>query len=103
MSDPQDSRSTGPIPKPGTGALEADSITGTGTENHITFDGDNADVWPMTLHIAMLNLVTLFFYRFWGRTRVRQYLWGRTSLLGDRFTYTGTGKEMFLGFLIIFF
>lgn len=57
----------------------------------------------MSLSIGLLNVVTLFFYRFWGRTRVRQYLWARSSLFGDRFAYTGTGKEMFIGFLIVFF
>ncbi len=108
MSDPQDPPATGPMPNTATGTTtpvvtEVAAHPDPDPENRITFDGDNADVWPMTLHIAMLNLVTLFFYRFWGRTRVRQYLWGRTSFLGDRFTYTGTGKEMFIGFLIIFF
>ena len=71
-------------------------------ENRFTFDGENTHLWPMTMRIAILNLITLFFYRFWGRTKVRQYLWARTSFLGDRLTYTGSGKEMFLGFLIIF-
>jgi uncharacterized membrane protein YjgN (DUF898 family) len=70
-------------------------------EHRIAFDGTNADLWPMSLSIALLNVVTLFFYRFWGRTRVRQYLWAQTSLLGDRFAYTGTGKEMFIGFMIV--
>lgn len=72
-------------------------------EHRIVFDGANADLWPMALSIGLLNVITLFFYRFWGRTRVRQYLWARTSLFGDRFAYTGTGKEMFIGFLIVFF
>jgi uncharacterized membrane protein YjgN (DUF898 family) len=72
-------------------------------ENRLMFDGNNADLWPMTLRIAILNLITLFFYRFWGRTKVRQYLWARTSFLGNRLTYTGTGKELFIGFLIVFF
>lgn len=70
-------------------------------EHRVTFEGRNADLWPLAVNIALLNLVTLFFYRFWGRTRVRQYLWSRSSLLGDRFAYTGTGKEMFIGFLIV--
>ncbi len=56
----------------------------------------------MSLNIGLLNLATLFFYRFWGRTRVRRYLWARTSFLGDRFAYTGTGREMFIGFAIVF-
>lgn len=72
-------------------------------EHRIEFDGSNDDLWPMSLSIGLLNVVTLFFYRFWGRTRVRQYLWARTSFLGDRLAYTGTGKEMFIGFMIVLF
>ncbi len=48
----------------------------------------------------VLNLVTLGFYRFWAKTRVRRYLWSRISLYGDRLEYTGLGKELFIGFLI---
>lgn len=72
-------------------------------ENRVIFGGDNADIWSIALSIGILNLITLFFYRFWGRTRVRQYLWGRTSFLGDRIVYTGSGKELFIGFLVVFF
>jgi uncharacterized membrane protein YjgN (DUF898 family) len=48
----------------------------------------------------VLSMVTLGFYRFWGKTRVRSYLWSRISLYGDRLEYTGLGKELFIGFLI---
>jgi len=105
VSDPHDPRPSSPIPNTGavTAAPGADGTTPPLPENRFTFDGNNDDLWPMTLSIGILNLITLFFYRFWGRTRVRQYLWGRTSFLGDHLTYTGTGKEMFIGFLIVFF
>lgn len=76
---------------------------GGGPEYRAVFDGTNTDLWPITLRNAILNLLTLFFYRFWGRTRVRRYLWARTSFLGSRFAYTGTGRELFIGFLIVFF
>ncbi len=47
-----------------------------------------------------LNIVTLGFYRFWGRTRLRRYLWSNIEVLGDPLAYTGTGMELFKGFLI---
>ncbi|MFM7304801.1 MAG: DUF898 family protein, partial [Alphaproteobacteria bacterium] len=47
-----------------------------------------------------LNLVTLWFYRFWAKTRWRRHIWSNISLLGDPVEYTGTGAEMFKGFLI---
>lgn len=106
MSDPQDPPIAGQIPNAGATTTEP-GAGGNGApplpENRFIFDGKNDDLWPMTLSIGIFNLLTLFFYRFWGRTRVRQYLWSRTSFLGDRFTYTGTGMEMFIGFLIVFF
>lgn len=47
-----------------------------------------------------LNLVTLWFYRFWAKTRWRRHIWSNISLMGDPVEYTGTGAEMFKGFLI---
>lgn len=47
-----------------------------------------------------LNIATLSFWRFWGRTRVRRLLWGGSSAWGDPVEYTGTGRELFKGFLL---
>lgn len=49
---------------------------------------------------ALLGLITLTLYRFWARTTMRRRLWSRTSLLGDPLEYTGSGWELFRGFLI---
>ncbi len=67
----------------------------------VIYDGKAGKLFGMGLRIAILSLITLGFYRFWGKTQVRRYLWSRLSLMGDRFEYTGTGKELFLGFLIV--
>jgi uncharacterized membrane protein YjgN (DUF898 family) len=47
----------------------------------------------------LLNLVTLSLYRFWAKTEVRRRIWDKVSLNGEPFEYTGTGKELFFGFL----
>lgn len=47
----------------------------------------------------LLNLCTLFVYSFWGKTRIRRYVTSHISLAKDRFEYTGTGMELFTGFL----
>jgi len=47
----------------------------------------------------LLNIVTLSLYRFWAKTEVRRRVWEKVSLNGEPFEYTGTGKELFLGFL----
>lgn len=51
---------------------------------------------------GLLNLVTLSLWRFWGNTKVRRQLWSHTTAWGDPLEYTGTGKELFLGFLVVF-
>jgi uncharacterized membrane protein YjgN (DUF898 family) len=49
----------------------------------------------------LLNIVTFSIWRFWGKTRVRRALWAGTSAWGDPAEYTGTGGELFLGFIVI--
>ncbi len=48
----------------------------------------------------MLLLVTLGIYRFWLATDVRRFLWSNTEIAGDGLEYTGTARELLLGFLI---
>lgn len=48
------------------------------------------------------RLITLGIYDFWARTEVRKRLWSAIRLNGEPLVYTGTGKELFLGFLIVF-
>ena len=59
------------------------------------------------LKIYIVNLIlmvlTLGIYRFWGKTRLRRYIWGNIEIMGDRLEYSGTGKELFIGFLVVFF
>jgi len=49
----------------------------------------------------LLNLITLSFYRFWAKTRVRRHIWSSVQINGEPVEYTGTGKELFFGFVII--
>jgi uncharacterized membrane protein YjgN (DUF898 family) len=49
-----------------------------------------------------LNIITLTFYRFWAKTNVRQHIWSCIHINGEPLEYTGTGKEKFLGFLMVF-
>lgn len=58
---------------------------------------------PLAWHVVKgiaLTIITFGIYRFWYRTALRRYYWNNTRLAGDRFEYTGTGKELFIGFLI---
>jgi uncharacterized membrane protein YjgN (DUF898 family) len=47
-----------------------------------------------------LTLITIGIYRFWAATRLRRYLWSNIHIGGDGLEYTGTGRELFLGFLV---
>lgn len=45
----------------------------------------------------LLTIITLGFYRFWAKTRVRRYLWSHTRFAGDPLEYHGTGLELLIG------
>ena len=48
----------------------------------------------------VLLMLTLGIYRFWLTTDIRRFLWSNTELAGESFEYTGTARELLLGFLI---
>lgn len=64
------------------------------------YDGAAGPIAKIAAVNAVLGIFTLGIYRFWGKTRMRQYLWSRIAILGDRLEYTGTPKELLLGFLV---
>jgi uncharacterized membrane protein YjgN (DUF898 family) len=63
------------------------------------YGGTARALFWLALRTAMLTTLTLGIYRFWSKTRIRQYVWSAVSADGDSFEYTGTGLEKFLGFL----
>ena len=67
---------------------------------HGQYRGTRGELFPLAVTVALLTLVTLGIYRFWGKTRIRKYIWSSTVGDGDAFEYTGTGLEKFLGFLV---
>jgi uncharacterized membrane protein YjgN (DUF898 family) len=64
------------------------------------YGGTAVGIGRIALRNIFFNLLTLGFYRFWGKTRLRRYLWGSISFHGDALEYTGLAKELFFGFLI---
>lgn len=64
------------------------------------YGGSASGIGYIVLKNSLLNLLTIGFYRFWGKTRLRRYLWGNISFHGDALEYTGLPKELFIGFLI---
>lgn len=63
------------------------------------YDGTLRELYAIFLPNLVLTLLTLGIYRFWAIARLRRHIWSRVSFDGERFEYTGTGGEMFRGFL----
>ncbi|MDH3738773.1 MAG: YjgN family protein, partial [Alphaproteobacteria bacterium] len=88
----------------------ADAVISSGTgggsvgaqgERIVGFWGRRGPLFGILLVNALLGLVTLGIYRFWARTRLRQYFWNSIEIDGDLLEYTGRGLELFIGFLIV--
>jgi uncharacterized membrane protein YjgN (DUF898 family) len=69
----------------------------------ITFHGNWIDFMKIAVPNLLLTVVTLGFYRFWATTRERQYQWSQTQFIDERLEWTGTGLELFIGFIMAFF
>lgn len=70
-----------------------------GDSRPLAFRGEGGTLFGIYIVSALLSMVTFGIYSFWGRTKVRQYLWSQTEFEGDRFAYHGTGQELFIGWL----
>src|ERR1043165_9627988 len=64
------------------------------------FSGSRGEFFDLAKLGAMLEFVTLGFYRFWLLTDIRRHLWANTVVDGDAAEYTGRGKELLIGFLV---
>ncbi|WP_057463114.1 DUF898 family protein [Pseudovibrio sp. POLY-S9] len=71
---------------------------GSPKRSYILFSGGSFFGRIMTW--VTLTVATLGIYRFWAMTGLRRSLWSATHLEGDHLRYHGTGKELFIGFLI---
>ncbi|WRH62542.1 MAG: DUF898 family protein [Fuscovulum sp.] len=70
------------------------------TDVQVQYRGDAAKLFPLALGTGVLGLVTLGIYRFWGKARIRRHVWAKMRVGDDALEFTGTGLEMFLGFLM---
>lgn len=64
------------------------------------YGNGDSKLFALAMKTGFLTLITVGIYRFWAKTRIRQYFWGNTRIDGEAFEYTGTGLEKLLGFLI---
>ena len=68
-------------------------------EYKLSFHGQGKAYFGIVLVNWLLTIITLGFYFPWAKARNLQFLYGSTALENDRFTFHGTGKEMFIGFI----
>jgi uncharacterized membrane protein YjgN (DUF898 family) len=66
----------------------------------IQFLGFDKDYWRLWIRGSVLLALTLGIYRFWLTTDTRRFLWSNTEMLGEPLEYTGTARELLIGFLI---
>ncbi|MCK4846972.1 MAG: DUF898 family protein [Deltaproteobacteria bacterium] len=66
------------------------------------FHGNGTTLFSVYIMNYLKTLLTLGVYYFWGKTRVRNYLYSQSEFMGERFSYLGTGMELFTGWLKAF-
>jgi uncharacterized membrane protein YjgN (DUF898 family) len=71
-----------------------------GKQPLLSYDGKIGELYGIFFKNLLLQIVTLGIYRFWATTNMRRYVWSRMRFQGERFEYTGTGGELFKGFLL---
>ena len=65
----------------------------------VEYAGPTRTLGSIFVRNLLLTLVTLGVYQFWAKTRLRRFVWGAIAIDGEPFEYTGTGRELFIGFL----
>ncbi len=63
------------------------------------FLGKGSEYFGIMIVNWLLCIITLGFYYPWARAKTLRYVWGQTALNDQRFHFSGTGKELFKGFI----
>jgi len=75
--------------------METDSIP----SRQITFYGEGSKLFGIYIVNLLLIIVTLGLYYPWAKAAVLRYVYQETEFEGSRFSFHGTGREMFKGFI----
>lgn len=68
-------------------------------EYKLDFNGKGSDFFGIIIVNWLLTIITLGIYYPWAKAKQLQFIYSATSLNGDSFSFHGTGKEMFKGFI----
>lgn len=64
-----------------------------------SYHGNGTQLFKIYIVNWLLTIVTLGFYYPWAKASILKYNYQHTSFDGSNFTFHGTGKEMFKGFI----
>ena len=65
----------------------------------LDFHGKGSEFFGIIIVNWLLTVITLGFYYPWAKAKQLKYLYSATSFNNDRFQFSGTGNEMFIGFI----
>ncbi|GIZ08005.1 YjgN family protein [Flavobacterium sp. UMI-01] len=65
----------------------------------LDFNGKGCDFFGIVIVNWLLTIITLGIYYPWAKAKQLRFIYSATSLNGDSFSFHGTGKEMFKGFI----
>ncbi len=95
-----------PLPPSGLGVPDAVPPPLPAARRRLSFHGTGGTLFGIHVVNVLFTVLTLGVYYFWGKTRIRRYLFGESAFEGDRFAYHGTAQELLLGFVkafVVFF
>lgn len=80
------------------------SMTQEATPRAYTFsyDGQTGKLFKLWIINILLSIITVGFYNFWGKTKIRRYVARSFTLENERFEYTGRARELLKGFALAF-
>ena len=95
-----------PLPPSGLAVPDALPPPLPAARRRLSFHGTGGTLFGIHVVNVLFTVLTLGVYYFWGKTRIRRYLFGASAFEGDRFAYHGTAQELLLGFgkaFVVFF
>lgn len=69
--------------------------------HRLSYDDRPGTLAKIAFSNALFLIPTLGFYRFWAKTKLRRHFWSSVKLDGESLEYTGTAKELLMGFLVV--
>lgn len=80
-------------------SLDADILAGD-QKRQLSFHGNGGELFGILIVNAIFTVLTFGIYYPWAKAKLLKYQLSNTELDSSRFDFTGTGGEMFKGFIV---